>query len=43
MLFVAKIKNGEDFARIHMVNSVCLATRVLINTLEVGEIKVCMF
>jgi hypothetical protein len=23
---VAKLKQGEDFARIHMANSICLAT-----------------
>ena len=34
MSFVAKIKKGEDFGRIHMANSVCLATRVRVDILK---------
>ena len=32
--FVNKLKNGEDFGRIHMANSVCLATRVRVDILK---------
>ena len=32
--FVSKLKNGEDFGRIHLANSVCLATRVRVDILK---------
>ena len=32
--FVAKKKSGEDFGRIHIANSVCLATRVRVDILR---------
>jgi hypothetical protein len=35
MSFVSKLKQGEDFGRVHMVNSVCLATRVRVDILKV--------
>jgi hypothetical protein len=34
MWFVAQLKDGEDFGRIHMVNSVCLATWVRVDILK---------
>ena len=34
MTFVSKIKQGEDFGRTHMANSVCLATRVRVDILK---------
>jgi hypothetical protein len=34
MLFVAKMKSGEDMGKIHMANSVCLATRVRVDILK---------
>ena len=34
MSFVAKLKQGEDFGRVHMANSVCLATRVRVDILK---------
>jgi hypothetical protein len=32
--FVTKKKGGEDFGRVHIANSVCLATRVRVNILR---------
>ena len=34
MLFVSKMKSGEDMGKIHMANSVCLATRVRVDILK---------
>ena len=34
MLFVAKMKSGEDMGKIHMANSVSLATRVRVDILK---------
>jgi hypothetical protein len=39
MLFVAKLKGREDFGRIHMVNSVCLAPPVRVDILK--AVSVC--
>ena len=33
-LFVAKLKGGADLGRVHMANSVCLATRVRVDVLK---------
>jgi hypothetical protein len=33
-LFVAKMKSGEDFGKIHIANSVCLATRIRVDILK---------
>ncbi len=32
--FLNKLKNGEDFGRIHVANSVCLGTRVRVDILK---------
>jgi hypothetical protein len=34
MSFVTKLKQGEDFGRVHMANSVCLATRVRVDIMK---------
>ena len=34
MMFVTKLKGGEDFGRVHIANSVCLATRVRVDILK---------
>jgi hypothetical protein len=33
-LFVAKLKSGENFGKVHMANSVCLATRIRVDILK---------